>query len=41
MTEKQAATRVTRQLEEDQQQHFNANQAATRVELPTINGDEI
>ena len=37
----QAATRVARQPEEDQQQHFNANRAATRVQLPTINEDEI
>ena len=36
-----AATRVNRQLEEYQQQHFNANCTATRVELPTIDGDEI
>ena len=37
----QAATRVNRQPEEDQHQHFNMNCAATRVELPTINEDEI
>ena len=37
----QAATRVNRQPEEDQQQHFNVNRAATRVELPTIDEDEI
>ena len=36
-----AATRVNRQLEEDQQQHFNINCTDTRVELPTINEDEI
>ena len=36
-----AATRVTRQPEGDQQQHFNVNRVTTRVELPTINEDEI
>ena len=36
-----AATRVVRQPEEDQQQHFNVNQSAPRVALPTINEDEI
>ena len=35
------ATRVARQPEEDQQQHFNANRAATRMEIPTITEDEI
>ena len=37
----QAATRVNCQPEEDQQQHFNTNCAATRVEVPTIKKDEI
>ena len=32
---------MNRQPEEDQQQHFNTNGAATRVELLTINEDEI
>ena len=36
-----AATRVARQPEEEQQQHFNANRAAPRVVLPTINENEI
>ena len=35
-----AATRVVRQPEEEQQQHFN-NRATPRVELPTINENEI
>ena len=34
-------TRVNRQPEEDQQQHFNVDCAATRMELPIINEDEI
>ena len=38
---RRAATRVTTQSEEDQQQHFNSNRAPTRVELPTIDEDEI
>ena len=36
----EAATRVAGQ-QEDQHQHFNTNQVATRVTLPTINEDEI
>ena len=36
-----ASPRVNRQPEEEQQQHFNVNRAATRVELSTINEDEI
>ena len=36
-----ASPRVNRQREEEQQQHFNTNRAATRVALPTIDEDEI
>ena len=32
---------MNRQPEEEQQQHFNVNCVATRVELPTIDEDEI
>ena len=35
------ATRVVRQPEEGQQQHFNRNRAAPRVELPIISENEI
>ena len=37
----QASPRVNYQPKEDQQQHFNVNCAAARVELPTIDEDEM